>query len=249
MGSNLLLLPVIGAGIGFLGGLLGKGGSALATPILAAIGVPPVVALAAPLPATVPGTLVAAHGYRRKGLIDTDVLKWSLAIGVPATVLGAFGSAWVDAHSLLLATDAIILVLGVRMLLSPGHGASGEDVEVSVQRTIAIAAITGLSAGLLANSGGFLLAPLFIAVLGLPIKPALGTSLAVAAVMAIPGSVVHLALGHLDLAVVAAFGIGSVPLSRLGSQVALRTDPSRLERGYGAVLAVLGAGFLVNAFI
>ncbi len=249
MTSHLLLIAAIGAGIGFLGGLLGKGGSALATPILAAIGVPPVVALAAPLPATVPGTLVAADGYRREGLIDRSVLTWSLLVGVPATILGAIASAWVDAHDLVLVTDAIILVLGVRMLLSPGHGGSIADGDAaSVGRTVAIAAVTGLAAGLLANSGGFLLAPLFIAVLGLPIKPALGTSLAVAAVMAVPGTVVHLALGHIDMAVVGAFAIGSVPLSRVGSQVALRTDPARLERGYGAVLALLGAAFLIAAF-
>ena len=59
MTSHLLVIMAVGAGIGFLGGLLGKGGSALATPLLVAFGVPPVVALAAPLPATVPGTPAA----------------------------------------------------------------------------------------------------------------------------------------------------------------------------------------------
>lgn len=247
--SHLLVIMAVGAGIGFLGGLLGKGGSALATPILVAFGVPPVVALAAPLPATVPGTLVAADSYRRKGFIDRNVLIWSLVAGVPATILGAIGSKFVDARALILVTDAVIVVLGARMFLRPGHG--GEElVDEPVERRliIGVAIVTGLAAGLLANSGGFLLAPLFIAVLGMAIKPALGTSLAVAAVLAVPGTLVHLALGHIDLMVVAAFALGSVPLSRLGARVGLRTDPGRLERGYGAVLALLGAGFLVAAF-
>lgn len=247
--SHLLVIMAVGAGIGFLGGLLGKGGSALATPLLVAFGIPPVVALAAPLPATVPGTLVAADSYRRKGLIDRNVLTWSLLAGVPATVVGAIGSKFVDAHALILVTDAVIAVLGIRMLLSPGH----DEAEISSEPVdrrliIGVAVVTGLAAGLLANSGGFLLAPLFIAVLGMAIKPALGTSLAVAAVLAVPGTLVHLALGHLDMVVVAAFALTSVPLSRLGARVALSTDPSRLERGYGAVLALLGAGFLIAAF-
>ena len=249
MTSHLLLIMAIGAGIGFLGGLLGKGGSALATPILVAFGIPPVIALVAPLPATVPGTLVAADGYRRKGLIDRNVLVWSLIAGVPATIVGAICSKFVEAGSLILVTDAVILVLGVRMFLRPGHaGAELNDEPVGRHLIIGVAVVTGLAAGLLANSGGFLLAPLFIAVLGMAIKPALGTSLAVAAVLAVPGTLIHLALGHIDMTVVAAFALGSVPLSGLGARVALRTDPSRLERGYGAVLALLGAGFLIAAF-
>lgn len=250
MPANLLLVVVVGAGIGFLGGLLGKGGSALATPFLVALGIPPVVALAAPLPATVPGTLVAARRYRAEGLIDRDVLVWSLGAGVPATVVGALATRWVDAHALVLVTDAVIVVLGLRMLCSPAHAASPDDADQAThRRIIVVAVVTGLAAGLLANSGGFLLAPLFVAVLGLGIKPAFGTSLAVAAVMAIPGTLVHLSLGHLDLRVVAAFAVGSVPLSGLGAKVALRTDAARLERGYGLVLVVLGGVFLVGPFL
>lgn len=248
MTEHLLLIVAVGAGIGFLGGLLGKGGSAIATPILAAMGVPPIVALAAPLPATVPGTLVAAQRYRERGLIDGRVLRWSLVTGVPATVVGALVSRWVDARDLVLVTDAILVALGLRLLLRAGaEAATGVPSDLSPQRIAAVAVVTGFAGGLLANSGGFLLAPLFIAVLGLPIKPALGTSLAVAAVLAVPGTLVHLALGHLDPTVVAAFAVGSVPLSSLGAKVAVRTDPARLERGYGLALVVLGAGFLLAA--
>src|SRR5437660_7745546 len=52
-------IVLIGVAVGFLAGLFGKGGSALATPLLHAVGVPAIVALAAPLPATIPSTLSA----------------------------------------------------------------------------------------------------------------------------------------------------------------------------------------------
>ena len=58
--TTLLLAAVIGVGVGFLGGLLGKGGSAIATPLLHAVGVPAIIAVAAPLPATIPSTLIAS---------------------------------------------------------------------------------------------------------------------------------------------------------------------------------------------
>lgn len=248
--ANLALIVLLGAGIGFLGGLLGKGGSALATPFLVALGIPPMIALAAPLPATVPGTLVAARRYRRLGLIDRDVLTWSLVAGLPATLIGAFATRWIDAHALVLVTDAVIVALGVRMLARPaGEAVADASDQATRRRIIAVAVVTGLAAGLLANSGGFLLAPLFMAVLGLGIKPAFGTSLAVAAVMAVPGTLVHLSLGHLDPWVVAAFAAGSVPLSGLGAKVALRTEAARLERGYGVMLVLLGSAFLLGPLL
>ena len=249
MSSTLLVIVLIGAAVGFLGGLLGKGGSAIATPVLLSVGVPPAVALAAPLPATVPGALVAADRYRRDGQIDRRVLRWSLIAGIPATIIGAVATRWIDASALVTVTEVIIIGLGVRLLTVAADEVEGEAGQADRNRTIAVAVVTGLAAGLLANSGGFLLAPLFIGVLGLSIKPALGTSLAVASVLAVPGSLVHLALGHLDLAVVLAFAAGSIPLSSLGARVALRTDPSRLEKGYGLALVVLGVVFVAKPFI
>lgn len=45
----------------------------------------------------------------------------------------------------------------------------------------------------------------------------------------------------------AVFGAFSVPFSYLGARVALWTDTARLERLYGADLAVLGVGLLLGA--
>ena len=248
--TTVIGIVAIGAAIGFLGGLLGKGGSAIATPALVALGLPPIVALAAPLPATVPATMVAANRYRQHGHIDRTVLRWSLIAGVPATVFGAFATRWVDAGNLVLFTDLLIVMIGVRMLLSVGGRDGGDadaDAGIDPNRTIAVAIVTGLAAGLLANSGGFLLAPLFVAVLGLGIRPALGTSLATASVLAVPGTVVHMAMGHLDLAVVLLFAVGAIPLSGLGARVALRADVVRLERFYGASLVAMGTIFFATS--
>ncbi len=103
----------------------------------------------------------------------------------------------------------------------------------------------GVLSGLLANGGGFLLAPLFVVILRLSIKQSFATSLAVAAVLAIPGTIVHAALGHINWELVAVFGATSIPLSYVGARVALRTHPVKLERAYGAGLALLGVTLLV----
>ncbi|HET7654658.1 MAG TPA: sulfite exporter TauE/SafE family protein [Acidimicrobiales bacterium] len=240
-------VAAIGVGVGFLGGLFGKGGSAIATPLLHAAGIPAIVAVAAPLPATIPSTAVASLAYWRENLVDRKVLTWSLAWGIPATAAGAFATRWIGGESLVTITDAVIAALGLRFLVAPG--ASKEivrDVEHEDVRLAAVAVVVGVSAGLLANSGGFLLAPLYLVVLRMPIKNAFASSLAVAAFLAVPGTIVHWALGHIDWSVVAVFGLTSIPLSYVGARVALRTNPEHLERIYGGALLALGAWFLVH---
>ena len=249
---------LIGVGIGFLGGLLGKGGSAIATPLLHAVGVPAIIAVAAPLPATIPSTLVASYAYAREHLVEWRVVRWTIAFGAPATVLGAVLTRWIGGPVLVRFTDAILLVLGVRLLIgtrrpsaivAPPGDSPTDTVQPAEQLSpvllAGVAMVVGFVSGLLANSGGFLLAPLFITVLRLPIRAALASSLAVSSVLAVPGTIVHAALGHIDWELVAVFGATSVPLSFLGARVALRIDAHRLERLYGLALVVLGAGFLV----
>ncbi len=242
-----LAIAAIGAGVGFLAGAFGKGGSAVATPLLHVIGVPALIAVAAPLPATIPSTAAASWPYWRAHLIDRRVLGWSVAFGVPATAAGALTTRWIGGGALVTATDAALVALGVWFLLRPPPPEARNTPPSAFRlRMATVALVVGFISGLLANSGGFLLAPLYVSVLRVPIKVAFACSLTVATALAVPGTAVHLALGHIDWSLVAVFGAASVPLSALGARVALRTDPHRLERTYGAVLAVLGIVFLIT---
>lgn len=238
-------ISLIGLGIGFLGGMFGKGGSAVATPLLYAVGVDPILAVASPLPATIPSTLVAARAYQKRGYIDRRVLGTSLIAGIPATIIGAFATKWIGGPALVTITEVIVVGIGVRLIFWPSDNDEGATETAETWRLVVVGVTVGFLAGLLANSGGFLLAPLYLAVARLPIKAALGASLAVAAMLAIPGTVIHAALGHIDWWVTLAIGVTSIPASRLGAMVALRTRSDLLERIYGIALVVLGVALLV----
>jgi hypothetical protein len=111
-------------------------------------------------------------------------------------------------------------------------------------RLVLIATGVGIISCLLANAGGFLFAPAYSRFIKQPIKKSFACSLAVSAVLALPGTVVHAYLGHISWMVSGLVALGSVPFSYLGARIAIRTKPSRLERVYGIVLTVLGAYFL-----
>ena len=225
----------------------------MATPLLGLIGFPGFVAVAAPLPATVPGTLIASWAYWRSRLLDWQIVWWSIGVGIPATALGSFLTRWTGARPLLIATGLLVLGFGISFLLAPKERASsgaaapdGAEVRPSYWRLrlVLVATGVGLISGLLANSGGFLLAPSYARILEQPVKKAFACSLAVSAVLALPGTIVHAYLGHISWGVTAVIALGSVPCSFLGAKVAIRTRASRLERLYGLALTALGAFFL-----
>ncbi len=254
----LLGALLIGAGVGFLSGAFGKGGSAVSTPLLHVLGVPAIVAIASPLPATIPATWLASRRYAREGHVDRRVLRVGMIVGIPVTALGAFLTRWIAGEPLVLATDVILLVLGVRVLLgahtpadTDGADAGTDDADLEAPasrlRTVLVVSAAGMVSGLLGNSGGFLLAPLFMNVLRMPVRRALGTSLALATALAVPGTLVHAWLGHIDWSLSLVLGCASIPFATLGAAAALRMRERSLTVAYGVGIAMLSGGLLVFA--
>src|ERR1700688_4763365 len=97
----------IGILIGFLGGLFGKGGSAIATPLLSLIGYPGFIAVASPLPATIPRPPIAPGEYWQSRLLDWQVVWWSIAVGIPPPILGSLLTMFTGARQLLVVTGIL----------------------------------------------------------------------------------------------------------------------------------------------
>jgi uncharacterized membrane protein YfcA len=240
-------ITLIGAGVGFFAGLFGAGGSAVGTPLLHLVGVPAFVALASPLPTAVPVALASSRAYWRRGFVERRILVWSVAVGFPATVVGALVTPYVGGRVLVRVVEVVVAAIGVRLALFPHRAGAREGRPPAFRsRMVGVAAVVGFFSGLLANSGGFLLAPLYLVVLHLPIKRALATSLAVSAVLALPGTVTHWLLGHIDWRVVLVYTVLAVPAAYLGARLAIRANPGWLARAYGVVLVLLAVGLLLS---
>lgn len=244
-----------GVAIGFLGGLFGKGGSAVATPLLSLLGYPAFIAVASPLPAAVPSTLIASAEYWRSHLLDWEIVWWSIAIGAPAIVAGSLLSPLVGATPLLVVTGILLLVFGISFLFFPKDRSLAREAAENPLglrpaywrlRLVLVAASVGLVSGLLANTGGFLLVPCYTVFLKQPMKRAFACSLAVSAALALPGTVVHAWLGHISWLVALLVALGSVPFSFLGARLAIKTRAARLERWYGLALTCLGIFFFIH---
>jgi len=99
------------------------------------------------------------------------------------------------------------------------------------------------------RGGGIVLIPAFLYLLRLPIKKAFGTSLAVIAVIAIPGTIVHALLGHISWLLFLYLVIGVVPGAYIGAKLSIKAKEPFLYTGFGILVLVFGVIFIVNEII
>jgi uncharacterized membrane protein YfcA len=237
-------IAVTGLVVGVLFGIFGVGGSSFATPALGLLGVPGLVAVAAPLPATIPAAVAGMVGYVRRGQVEWAVARWSIMGGVPGAVVGALLSKYVGGRPLLIASGVVLGSVGVRLLWHVPESAIAGHARRRAGVVIPAAAAIGAVTGLLANGGGFLLVPMFVVVLGLTMPESAGTSLVVISVLSMPTLITHWALGHIDWSVAAAFAVGAVPGAVVGSAVANRLPADAMKRGFGLLLIAFAVYFV-----
>lgn len=230
-----------GGVVGFLSGLLGKGGSAIATPALQVFaGIPSYTALSSPLPSTLPTTLSACFAYKDHNLIDFKVAYKSILFGIPATLIGSYFTSQLNGEILMVLTALFILGLGFSFLLFSMPAKVDLEPNIPNYKISIVAIGVGFLAGLLANSGGVLFGPLFIRMLKMPTKRALATSLIVAAGLAIPGTIAHWYLGHINWYIVLLLSITSIPCSYLGAKTALKVKTAIIENIFAMMLIAFG---------
>ena len=244
-------IVLAGAGVGICTGLFGVGGSSIATPVLALLGAPGLIAIASPLPATIPSAAVGAIPYLRSREARPHAAAWSVAGGIPGTVAGALLSRLAGGPVLLIVSGLVLVVVGLRVLLPVDEAALARGAERRRHRALLVAtmAVTGVFTGLLANGGGFLIVPLYLLIFGLGMRQAVGTSLLVITVLAVPTLATHWALGHINRALAGEFAAGQIPGSAAGSQFAHHVQGPVIRRAFGWFLTAFGLLFTIDRII
>jgi uncharacterized membrane protein YfcA len=243
---SMPLLLLGGAVVGLLYGLFGVG-SAFATPLLALMGVPGIIAVTAPLPGIMPGSFAGAWGYARRERVDWTTARRAAAGGVPGTILGAELTHFVGGPIMLVFSAIALLVVGLRVIVP----STGSPVRAAARRerralVVGSAFVIGAFAGLLANGGGFLLVPLFLVWFGLDMNRAAGTSLVVATALSVPALIVHSMAGDVNWAIALIFGLGLVPGALIGARAATHLPVARLRTAFGVSLIVVAGWFFLQ---
>jgi len=237
---------LVGLVAGVMSGLFGVGGGIVTTPAIQfLLGGAPYVAVGTPLPVIFPTALVGAWTYHRGGEVSMRAAAWAAGPGVVGAVGGAALTAGIDPHWLLLVTAVLIVWQAVRV-------GRGGDYRIRPRGTTPgweyalLGLFTGFVSGLLGVGGGIVFVPLVTTVLGMPLKRALGTSLVVIAAVAIPGTIVHASLGHVDWAIFAVLVVGVIPGARVGARIALGARERTLRLLIAGFLGLAGVAYAVQ---
>ncbi|MGH9186520.1 MAG: sulfite exporter TauE/SafE family protein [Acidimicrobiales bacterium] len=240
-------LAVVGVGLasGVLSGMVGIGGAVVTTPGIRFLGATPIEAIGSTIPAILPSALSGTWRYARAGLVDWRIALTCGVLGSGFAVLGAEVSSVVNAHALMLLT-AGLLAFSAWQAARPRPPAPADATQpplLSLVRLAAVGAAAGFVAGLLGVGGGIIMVPAFVAVLHLPLKVAVASSLVSVAIFSVPAMAAHAWLGHIDWTFALLLVAGVIPGAQLGAHLTIAGSEDRLRLVIAVLLGVVAVAY------
>lgn len=260
-----------GVFVGVMSGLLGVGGGTIMVPIFRlAFGMSPLASTATSLFAIIPTSIsgVVAHARAK-----TCVPKLGLALGAGGAVMSPMG-VWLASVSpgwLVICVAAIVIGFSafkmfkkaVKCAPAPRAGRAGGNVQAASAKAVpdqpvlsrkqylqgaCIGLIAGLASGYVGVGGGFIMVPLMLAVLDIPMSLASGTSLIAIMILAIPGVIEQGLLGNIDYLAGIAIVVGSIPGALVGARLVRVVPERQLRFIFGGFLLVAAVMLVLNEF-
>ena len=234
-----LFLCAVGASVGFLSGLLGIGGGIVMFPLL--LYLPPVLGFEGIGVKSITGltmiqgffaSLSAMLFYHRHQLVNKAlVLTLGLSLFL-SSLIGSFASKAVPDKPLLFIFGLLAFTASVMMLFPRSYARDDltEDrVDFHRPAAVLIGVTLGFLIGLVGQGGAFILIPLLLYILKIPLRVALGSTLAIGLFSSSAGLVGKVATGQVPFDMAAPLLLGAVPTAQLGGAVGKKTKTQFLR--------------------
>ncbi len=248
LGWTGLLLACGGLATGVLAALAGVGGGLLLVPLMVAVGLSPLEAVAT---SALVMTINALSGSIRNWRAGQLELPKVLAFGLPAVISAQFGVylAGAAAQYLLLASFGGLLLLSIYLFELRGRlGAAPTPQAPPVHAVgagtlwggrISGGGLAGLMASLFGVGGGVVLVPLQVLLLHEPLKTAVRTSLGVVVITALAAFAGHALQGNLRLDIALLLGFGGMLGAQIGARWLGRMNANALRRLIQGLMGLL----------
>lgn len=258
-----------GVFVGVMSGLLGVGGGTIMVPIFRlAFGMSPLASTATSLFAIIPTSISGVVAHTRA---KTCVPKLGLALGVGGAVMSPLG-VWLASVSpgwLVICVAAVVIGFSAfkmfkkavkcaparRAGAASAHSATPKPVpdqpvlsRKQYLQGVCIGLIAGLASGYVGVGGGFIMVPLMLAILDIPMSLASGTSLIAIMILAIPGVIEQGLLGNIDYLAGIAIVVGSIPGALVGARLVRVVPERQLRFIFGGFLLVAAVMLMLNEF-
>ena len=249
--------------IGIALGLIGGGGSILTVPVLVYLfSVDAVLATAYSLFIVGSTSLVGSVTYFRKGLVN---IKTAIVFGIPsiiavfltrAYIVPAIPNEILAVGDFILTKNILLMLLFALLMIFASYSMIKKDTKIdtevlTIQKfnyplILVEGAIVGILTGLVGAGGGFLIIPALVILSKLPMKEAVGTSLAIIAAKSLIGFLGESSETIIDwrfMLIVSAFAIVGI---FIGSALSKKIDGKKLKPAFGWFVLVMGIYIIIK---
>ncbi|NNH65745.1 sulfite exporter TauE/SafE family protein [Rhizobium laguerreae] len=249
---STVILAAVGSGgiVGFMLGLLGGGGSILATPLLLyVVGVTqPHIAIGTGALAVSVNAFANFASHAIKGHVWWRCAAVFSALGVIGALGGSSLGKAMDGDSLIFLFGVLMAVVGA-LMLKPRKAVTVECRPVDLRMCLATAAVAlaaGAASGFFGIGGGFLIVPGLMLATGMPMINAIGTSLLSVGAFGLATALTYASSSLVDWWLAAEFIGGGIGGGVLGMLLATRLSAYKniLNRLFAALIFAV-AGYIL----
>ncbi|HIF34430.1 MAG TPA: sulfite exporter TauE/SafE family protein [Planctomycetaceae bacterium] len=256
-----ILLVLIGAVTGALTGLTGASGMSVLISALLLVGLNIRDVIGLTFAVTLANAATSLPAYWRKGNINLRVALWLSIPAMAAVPLGhAFGGR-VESNGLTAVIVVCLFAIGLKFVISTTGSKAATDVQPATatddkpktHRTptyalVPLGILLGTMMGVMGGGGAVFIGAGLILLFRMPARMAIGTSVFIMGLVAIPGVFLHLHGGTLEWAPAAAVLASSIPVAALTSNLAHRISEVLIKRLLGIYLLFISL-FLLSKLL
>lgn len=253
-----LLIFLIGIGGGTLSGLLGIGGGIVTAPMLLYLpqffGLEPLTMHQVgglTISQALFGSLFGGVGHWRTGNVDRRLAGVMSGVIFFAALAGGAGSKWFS-HRFLLGLFLLLSLTAAILIMLPQpkeEGASYAPGLFSTEKALAIALGIGLLGGLVGQGGSFILIPLAVTLLKVPLRVAMGSNMVIIFFASLAGFLGKAATGQVPLLLAGALLAGVLPGSLAGVSLSRRLPTGALRVALGVLILAACARMAFDLFV
>ncbi len=181
-------------------------------------------------------------------------LAISLKIGIPAILFvipGYMVSQKIDKQYLVYIMIIAFLIIGIKILFKRGKGFRKNNIGKKTSPVVLslFGSLSGLLIGIFGGGGGIFIGILLMLIFNSPVKEAIGISIFVMGIAAIPGLIINFSYGRIEILPALLIAIPSVIISFITSHYANKVNPGIIKIVLGIYLVIVAIILIVKQIL
>lgn len=228
--------------------MFGKGGGSLYTPVLVLLGLSVPSAISTSMVLNLLTALTATIVFAKNKLVDYKFCATFIPGTVVGSILGAVLSSKSPKELLLFIFSLFLFFAGALMFLSVKSG-DKENVKLSANDFVVVIVFSfgvGVLSSLIGVGGGLMIFPFLVLYMKYNAQKAAGANSLIVSVSSFVGSLGHIAIGEINLHILAFTIVACLLGSYIGSMVTVKASPKFVKIGFAVILWLFAIQIIIK---